>query len=182
MSSVVPLSRRSFLKFGTFAAVAGPQLLKAAGSVDATPDRSLSFYNLHTSEKLKVVYWADGGYVPESLTQINHLLRDHRNGKIHEIDPRLLDLLCQVHTKLEATESFHLVSGYRSPETNAMLHSHSDGVAQHSLHMDGMATDVIVPGRSLEALRSAALSMKAGGVGYYPSQFVHIDVGRVRRW
>ena len=159
-----------------------PQLLKAAGAADVTVDRSLSFYNLHTSEKLKVVYWAGGEYVSESLAQINHLLRDYRNGKTHEIDPRLLDLLCRVHTKLETTESFHLVSGYRSPETNAMLHSHSDGVAQHSLHMDGMATDVIVPGRSLEVLRNAALSMKAGGVGYYPSQFVHIDVGRVRRW
>jgi uncharacterized protein YcbK (DUF882 family) len=180
MFSVVPLSRRSFLKIGAFASVAAPQLLKAAGS--ANPDRSLSFYNLHTSEKLKVVYWADGGYVPESLTRINQLLRDYRNGKVHEIDPRLLDLLSQVHAKLETTESFHLVSGYRSPETNAMLHAHSDGVAQHSLHMDGMATDVIVPGRSLEVLRNVALSMKAGGVGYYPSQFVHIDVGRVRKW
>jgi uncharacterized protein YcbK (DUF882 family) len=180
MSLVVPLSRRSFLKFGAFAAVAGPQLLKAAG--DSTPERSLSIYNLHTSEKLKVVYWADGGYVPESLTKLNHLLRDYRNNKTHEIDPRLLDLLSQVHTKLETTESFHLVSGYRSPETNAMLRSHSDGVAKHSLHMDGLATDIIVPGRSLQALRDAALSMKAGGVGYYPSQFVHIDVGRVRRW
>jgi uncharacterized protein YcbK (DUF882 family) len=180
MSSVVPLSRRSFLKLGAFAAVAGPQLLKAAGA--SNPERSLSIYNLHTSEKLKVVYWAEGGYVPESLTQINHLLRDHRNGKVHEIDPRLLDLLSQVHAKLETTESFHLVSGYRSPATNAALRSHSNGVAKHSLHMDGMATDIIVPGRSLQALRNAALSMKAGGVGYYPSQFVHIDVGRVRRW
>jgi uncharacterized protein YcbK (DUF882 family) len=180
MSSVVPLSRRSFLKLGAFTAVAAPQLLKAAGA--AKPERSLSIYNLHTSEKLKVVYWADGGYVPESLTQIDHLLRDHRNGKVHEIDRRLLDLLSQVHTKLETTESFHLVSGYRSPATNAMLRSHSDGVARHSLHMDGMATDLIVPGRSLQALRNAALSMKAGGVGYYPSQFVHIDVGRVRKW
>jgi uncharacterized protein YcbK (DUF882 family) len=168
------------LKIGAFATVAAPQLLKAAGT--ASPERSLSIYNLHTSEKLKVVYWADGGYVPESMAQINHVLRDYRNGKVHEIDPRLLDLLCQVHTKLETTESFHLVSGYRSPETNAMLHAHSDGVAQHSLHMDGMATDVIVPGRSLEVLRNVALSMKGGGVGYYPSQFVHIDVGRIRKW
>src|SRR5262245_2594823 len=179
MYSVVTLSRRSFLKIGAFAAVTGPQLLKAGV---AAPERYIALYNLHASEKLKVVDWADGAYVPESLGRINHLLRDYRNGQIHKIDPRLLDLLCQVHTKLETTESFHLVSGYRSPETNAMLRSHSDGVAQHSLHMDGMATDVIVPGRSLEVLRNAALSMKAGGVGYYPSQFVHIDVGRVRRW
>lgn len=170
-------SRRSFLKFSALAAVAGPQLLKAG-----TPERSLSFYNLHTTEKLKVVYWADGGYVPESLTQINYLLRDHRTGTVHEIDRRLLDLLCQVRTTLDTTEPFQIISGYRSPETNAMLHSHSEGVAQHSLHMDGMAADVRVARRSLELLRDVAMSMKSGGVGYYSSQFVHIDVGRVRRW
>jgi len=159
------------------AAVAGPRLLTAAAS-----ERSLSFYNLHTTEKLQVVYWAAGGYVPESLVQINHLLRDHRNETVHEIDCRLLDLLCQVRTKLDTAEPFEIISGYRSPQTNAMLRSHSDGVAQHSLHMDGMAADIRVPGRSLELIRKVALSMKSGGVGYYPSQFVHVDVGRVRAW
>jgi uncharacterized protein YcbK (DUF882 family) len=178
MSSVTPLSRRSFFKLGAFATVAGAQLLNAAG----TPERSLSFYNLHTTEKLKVVYWADGGYVPESLAQINHVLRDHRNGTVHEIDRRLLDLLSHVRTKLETTEPFQIISGYRSPQTNALLHARSNGVATHSLHMDGMAADIRVPGRSLEMIRDVARSMKSGGVGYYPSQFVHVDVGRVRTW
>jgi uncharacterized protein YcbK (DUF882 family) len=171
------LSRRSFLRFSALAVVAGPQLLKAAA-----PERSLSFYNLHTAEKLRLVYWADGGYVPESLAAINHHLRDHRTGAIHEIDRRLLDLLWQVRGQLETTEPFEIISGYRSPQTNAMLRGRSNGVATHSLHMDGMAADVRVPGRTLEQIRNIAIWIKSGGVGYYPSQFVHIDVGRVRTW
>ena len=171
------LSRRSFVKLGALALAAGPQLLKAAA-----PERSLSLYNLHTTEQLKVVYWADGAYVPESLTAIDRVLRDHRTGTVHEIDRRLLDLLCQVRTQLDTTEPFQIISGYRSPETNAKLRTQSTGVATHSLHMDGMAADVVVPGRSLELIRKVAIAMKSGGVGYYPSQFVHIDVGRVRTW
>jgi len=174
------ISRRQFVKLGVIAAAAvaaGPQLLKAAGR-----ERSLSFLNLHTDEKLKVVYWADGDYVPESLAAINKVLRDHRTGDICDIDRRLLDLLSQLRTHLDTTESFHIISGYRSPTTNAMLHGKSNGVATRSLHMDGMAADIRMPGRSLELIRKAALSMKGGGVGYYPSQFVHVDVGRVRYW
>jgi uncharacterized protein YcbK (DUF882 family) len=178
MSSVTPLSRRSFIKLGVFAAVAGPKLVMAANA----PERSLSFYNLHTAEQLKVVYWAEGGYVPESLAQINHVLRDHRTGNVHDIDRRLLDLLAQVRTKLDTKEPFQIISGYRSPQTNALLQGRSKGVAKHSLHMDGMAADIRIQGRSLELIRDVARSMKLGGVGYYPSQFVHVDVGRVRTW
>jgi len=148
----------------------------------AAPERSLSFYNLHTSEKLKTVYWAEGAYVPEGLAAINHHLRDYRTGEVREIDRRLLDLLYQLHGRLETNQPFQLISGYRSSATNAMLRAHSDGVAQHSLHMDGMAADIRVEGRSLEQIRQTALGMKLGGVGYYPSQFVHVDVGRVRFW
>ena len=156
---------------------AAPQLLRASA-----PERALSLYNLHTTEKVKVVYWADGDYIPESLTAINRLLRDHRTGSVHEIDRRLLDVLSQLRTKLDSTETFQIISGYRSPQTNAMLRGQSSGVATHSLHMDGMAADITLPGRSLELIKKAATSMKAGGVGYYPSQFVHVDVGRVRTW
>jgi len=177
MPSAFFLSRRSFLKLSPLAVIAGPQLLKGS-----TTDRWLSFYNLHTSEALKVAYWADGGYVTESLAAINNNLRDHRTGTIHEIDRRLLDLLWRVRSELDTTEPFQIISGYRSPQTNAMLRSHSDGVAAHSLHMDGMAADIQVPGRSLELIRKVAISIKSGGVGYYPSQFVHVDVGRVRTW
>ena len=177
MSTPSLLSRRKFLKFSAFAVAAGPHLLRAE-----TPERSLALYNLHTSEKLKVVYWAEGEYLAESLSAINRHLRDHRTGSIHDIDRRLLDLLWQVRTKLDTTEPFQIISGYRSPQTNAMLHSRSEGVATHSLHMDGMAADIAVPGRSLELIRKVAVAMKSGGVGYYPSQFVHLDVGRVRTW
>jgi uncharacterized protein YcbK (DUF882 family) len=170
-------SRRSFLKFSTFAAVTGPQLLRAA-----TPERSLSLYNLHTTENLKVVYWADGGYVPQSLAAIDRVLRDHRTGTIHTIDRRLLDLLWQIRTQLNTIEPFQIISGYRSPQTNAMLRANSKGVATHSLHMDGMAADISVPGRTLESIRKVAMTIKGGGVGYYPAQFVHVDVGRVRAW
>jgi uncharacterized protein YcbK (DUF882 family) len=172
------VSRRSFLKLGAFAAAAAPQLLSAASA----PERTLSFYNLHTTEKLKSIYWADGDYIPESLAAINRVLRDHRTGTVHEIDRRLLDLLSQLRTKLDSTETFQIISGYRSPQSNAMLRGKSSGVATHSLHMDGMAVDITLPGRSLELVKKAAIAMKSGGVGYYPSQFVHVDVGRVRTW
>src|SRR5579884_937285 len=178
MVSESVVSRRSFIQLAALAIVAAPAGLKGA----AAPERSLSFYNLHTSEKLKTVYWAEGAYVPEGLAAINHHLRDYRTGEVREIDRRLLDLLYQLHGRLETNQPFQLISGYRSSATNAMLRAHSDGVAQHSLHMDGMAADIRVEGRSLEQIRQTALGMKLGGVGYYPSQFVHVDVGRVRFW
>jgi uncharacterized protein YcbK (DUF882 family) len=180
MSAESIISRRSFLKFGalgTAAALAAPRLLMAA-----EPERALSFYNLHTAEKLKVVYWSGGSYVPQSLAEINRVLRDHRTGSIHEIDRRLLDLLSGIRQQLDTPEPFQIISGYRSPQTNAMLRGQSTGVATHSLHMDGMAVDIKIPGRSIEQLRKVAVAMKAGGVGYYPGQFVHVDVGRVRTW
>jgi len=179
------INRRSFLKLGVFAAVAYPAIASAASSsafVNAG-SRTLSFLNLHTGEKLKSVYWEGGKYVPESLASINRILRDHRNGEVREIVPKLLDTLCEVAMELETKEPFEIISGYRSPATNAKLRSQGHGVAEHSLHMDGLAIDVHVPGRSLALLRKTAIALKAGGVGYYPeSQFVHIDVGRVRTW
>ena len=146
-------------------------------------ERSLSFHNLHTNESLKTVYWQRGEYLGSSLADIDRVLRDHRTGEKHVMDRRLLDLLCELRLKLDTTEPLQIISGYRSPATNAMLHSQSEGVAPHSLHMDGMATDIRIPGRALALLRKTALSMNAGGVGYYPSSdFVHVDVGRVRSW
>jgi uncharacterized protein YcbK (DUF882 family) len=165
--------------------VAYPAIASAAGSsaFASARSRTLSFYNLHTGEKLRSVYWEHGAYIPESLAGIHRILRDHRNGEIHEIVPHLLDTLCEVAMVLDTNEPFEIISGYRSAATNAMLRNHSDGVAEHSLHMDGLAVDVHVPGRSLALLRKTAIALKAGGVGYYPeSHFVHIDVGRVRTW
>lgn len=181
------LDRRSFLKMSGLALVAAPVLAEAA---TATPsplsglaERSLSFYNLHTSESLKTVYWQSGQYIAPSLAEIHRVLRDHRTGEKHEIDPRLLDLLCDLRLRLETKEPLQIISGYRSPKTNAMLHSNGNGVAERSLHLVGKAVDIRIPGRALSLLRKTALSMKAGGVGYYPSSdFVHVDTGRVRSW
>ncbi len=177
-------SRRRFLALGAGAlagaAVARPALAK---SVAITPERSLSFHNLHTGESLKTVYWADGGYVPGSLAEINYLLRDFRNDEVKAIHPDLLDLLHAITDRLGTAKPIQLISGYRSPTTNAMLHARSNGVAVHSLHMDGMASDIRIPGHDLRELHEVALSLRGGGVGYYPkSDFVHVDVGRVRRW
>ncbi|TPW12949.1 MAG: hypothetical protein FD130_1662 [Halothiobacillaceae bacterium] len=149
----------------------------------APSERSLSFYNLHTGEKLKTVYWSKGIYHPEAFEEINYFMRDHRNDQIKAIDHHLLNLLYSVKTKLATTQPFHVISAYRSPATNRLLAEHSDGVAKRSLHMEGQAIDVFVPGRALRQVRRAALALKGGGVGYYPKDnFVHLDTGRVRRW
>ena len=155
----------------------------SSSSFSALPERSLSFYNLHTDEKLKTVYWAQGEYIPGSLDDIHHILRDFRTNELHPIDTRLLDLLCELNSTMETRGPFQIISGYRSPKTNASLREHSTGVAEKSLHLKGMAADIRLPDRSIAQLRDAARSLKAGGVGYYPaSQFVHVDVGRVRTW
>jgi uncharacterized protein YcbK (DUF882 family) len=151
----------------------------------ATPldRRRLSFRSLHTGETLDRVYWTEGRYIPEALADIDYTLRDFRNGEVHRIDPALLDLLVRLRARLGTDAPFEVISGYRSPQTNAMLAAASEGVARHSLHLEGMAIDIRVPGRSLATLHQAALDLAGGGVGYYPaSDFVHVDVGRVRHW
>lgn len=146
-------------------------------------ERSLAFYNTHTGEQLVSTYWVRGSYLDESLTEINRILRDHRTDEIKNIDTTLLDLLFGLRQELASEQPFHIISGYRSPDTNALLRAHSSGVAINSLHREGRAVDIRMPGRALNALRKVAVGMKAGGVGYYPkSDFVHIDVGRVRYW
>ncbi len=146
-------------------------------------ERSLSFYNLHTGERLETVFWADGAYRSEALSEVDRFMRDFRTGEVRRIDPRLLDLLCLARIRLGTRHPIHLVSGYRSPETNAMLRRHSRGVARHSLHMEGKAADIRIPGVALDHLRRVALSLSSGGVGYYPHlDFVHMDTGRVRWW
>jgi len=146
-------------------------------------ERRLAFYNTHTDERLNTTYWAEGQYVEESLVDINKILRDHRTGDIHPIDPKLLDLLNALQQKVERKDCFSVISGYRSPATNAMLNKKSSGVAKHSLHMQGKAIDIRLSGCELNHLRKAALALKRGGVGYYQkSDFIHVDTGRVRFW
>jgi uncharacterized protein YcbK (DUF882 family) len=145
--------------------------------------RSLTLDNLHTGERLNTVYWANGHYLPEALRRINWVLRDHRTNEVHEIEPPLIELMARLHQRLATREPFQIISGYRSPATNAMLAATTEGVAGNSLHIQGMAVDIRVPGRALVKVRRAAVTMRAGGVGYYPrSDFVHVDAGRVRYW
>jgi uncharacterized protein YcbK (DUF882 family) len=161
-----------------------------AGAAAATPAfgvasgvRKIGFDNLHTGEAVDVAYWENGAYVPQALEAVNRVLRDFRTGEVHPIRPTLLDLLTRLSATLDTKARFQLISGYRSPQTNAALHERSGQVASSSLHMLGEATDIRLPGVELTHLRAAALSLGGGGVGYYPtSDFVHVDVGRVRQW
>ena len=179
------VSRRQVLVAGAVAGLGTmvPHRGLAAVGGSFASGRSLSFFETHTRESLTTVYWAEGSFLPESLDQINYLLRDFRTGEIKAIDTRLLDLVYKLTVMLDAKRSFHVISGYRSPRTHALLHKRNKGVAVHSLHMHGKGIDLRLPGCPLPVLRRVAMGLKGGGVGYYPrSGFVHIDVGRVRYW
>lgn len=175
------IHRRKALAIG--AAAIGAGLLPRRAEAATTGAKQLSFLNLHTGEALRVAYAENGALVPEALREINWTLRDHRTGETHDMSVGLLDLLYDLRAQLETSAPFHVISGYRSPQSNAALHEASSGVATRSLHMSGMAIDIRVPGVALETLHAAALAMRRGGVGFYPSSdFVHVDVGRVRSW
>jgi uncharacterized protein YcbK (DUF882 family) len=147
------------------------------------PVRIASFHNLHTNERLSITYWRDGAYVPVAMTAINRVLRDHISGEIYPMDPRLIDLLDDLRRALGTSTPFQIISGYRSPSTNAWLQQTHPGVAAHSLHMNGQAADVSLTTCSLDSLHNAALALQEGGVGFYPrSDFVHVDTGPVREW
>ncbi|MGQ9365997.1 DUF882 domain-containing protein [Azospirillum sp. A39] len=148
------------------------------------PTRHLHLLNLHTGERLQGDYWSKGQYLRSGVRAFSRLLRDHRTGEVHPIDPRLFDLLHQLQRRLGFRGPVHVISGYRSPATNALLReADTDGVAKFSYHMQGKAIDLRIPGVPLRTLHRAALSLRSGGVGYYSSSnFVHMDVGPVRRW
>lgn len=170
---------------GVCAMLAVPMLGLARRVRAADSPRSLRFENLHTGENLAITYATGERYIATALDGIRHFLRDFRNGAVHDIDPGLLDQLHTLATISATRAPFQVISGYRSPETNEMLHREGHGVAAHSLHLEGRAIDIRLADVALADLRDAALSLRAGGVGYYPSpdsNFVHIDTGRVRRW
>ena len=172
-------TRRNLLKCAGAALVAAAPVASWARGSEC---RSLSFVHTHTGETLSCVYY-QGAYEPATLARVNHFLRDFRTGEVHAIDPGVLDILFAVRSRADRDDPFHVISGFRSPATNAYLRSHSPGVAKHSLHMEGRAIDVRLPGLPTRKLRDIALSMQRGGVGYYPaSDFVHMDTGRVRAW
>lgn len=172
--------RREFLQRSGAALLAAAPVAALARPSEC---RSLAFVHTHTGETLSCTYFAEGRYDPATLARVNHFLRDFRTGDVHPIDPGVLDILFVLRTSADRVDPFHVISGYRSPRTNALLHSRSEGVAAHSLHMEGRAIDVRLPGFPTAKLREIALGMRRGGVGYYrASDFVHLDTGRVRFW
>ena len=183
-------ARRLFLRRGAQIALAAGAVPLAAPAWASWGEslneraRRLSFMHLHTNENLALVYAVGDAYLPSALNNLNHFLRDHYTGDVGLMDPQLFDLLHRVRLTLGSSERFEVISGYRSSNTNETLRTtRGGGVAKRSLHMDGKAIDVRLPGTALADLRDAAMSLQAGGVGFYPNEnFVHIDTGRVRSW
>ena len=146
-------------------------------------ERKICLSNLHTKEQQETVYWRNGEYIKDALRELDYMFRDHYNGSVMKMDRRLLNFLYEIQQKVGTDEPFHLISGYRSKRTNARLRENNKGVAKRSLHIYGKAADIRLPAVGIEKLRRAAYELQNGGVGYYPkSNFVHIDVGRVRFW
>ncbi len=177
-----PLARRSFLLGVASAALvaspAAPAVLTGAGEF-----RSLSLINHRTAEKLTCAYWVEGEYIPEAMEAFNYILRDWRQDEIKQIDPRTINIMAATQSLLDTSEPLQVVSGYRSPTTNAMLRKRSRGVARNSYHTRGMAVDITLDSRTARQIAQAAKSLSAGGVGTYSrSKFAHVDSGPVRDW
>ena len=187
LSAAIP-TRRQVLKMG----LAASALLmtpwnvwaKVGKTIAELPERTISLYNVNTGEFLsKFVYWQDGNYLKGALDEISYLLRDHRTDEAIEFDPLVIDQAFTISNALGNSKPFEIISAYRSEQTNKVLRSHSRRVAKHSLHIEGRAIDLRLPGVPIKKLRAAALSLHEGGVGYYPRRgFVHIDSGPVRHW
>ena len=185
MSTKAGLSRRNFIGFMLCAGISGLSSKSVFAAIDelATTERSLSLYNPHTKDSFDGVYWHKGKYVTDALKNINHIMRDFRAHEIKQIDTHLLDLLSAISIKLKPEKPFHVISGYRSPETNAKLRKRDKGVAKNSYHIQGKAVDIRLPGYRTSVLRRTARNLKGGGVGYYPNKkFLHVDVGPIRFW
>ena len=163
---------------------AGPSPETSAAAPDTPTERRLRLHHTHTGESIDIVYKRGETYLPEAVAQIEQCLRDHRTGDVHRFDARLFDLLADLTASVGRPDAFvEVICGYRAPWSNRFLRSKSKGVAGHSLHMQAQAIDIRVPGVKTSELRDAALALRRGGVGYYArSDFVHVDVGRVRRW
>jgi len=180
MSLPKALSRRAFL---ATAATAVPVLVAPTAWSTALEQRRVSFVHTHTGEQLTATYFRAGQYDPASLSRVNHLLRDFRCGEVAAMDVGLLDILYDLQVLADRDSTFEIISGYRSPATNAKLRSKSGGVAEKSLHMEAKALDIRLTGFPTKKLHQYAMSLKRGGVGFYgSSDFVHVDTGRVRYW
>lgn len=178
-------NRRSFFKIGAQAAISSLLPIPAVASINRflISKRRLSFYNTHTHERLEICYYTQGRYLPGALGKINYIFRDHYSGEIKPIHKDLIDFLHTISKTIGHDVQFHIISGYRSPETNAMLRRKTRAVAKNSLHMQGKAADIRIPDYDTGRLRNICMKMQTGGVGYYPgSDFVHVDTGDVRYW
>ena len=155
-----------------------------APNIESSDAQRLRLFHTHTGEHLDIVYKIGSDYIPEALGQLDRFLRDHRTGDVHQYDPRLFDLLADLTKAVgRASAEINIICGYRSPWSNEFLRHTTVGVAQNSLHMQAEAIDIRLPGVKTSAFRDAALALHRGGVGYYPkSDFIHVDVGRIRRW
>ncbi|MFC2967645.1 YcbK family protein [Acidimangrovimonas pyrenivorans] len=178
-------TRRGLLRaFAVTSVVAAPTYANAFGFLRGGGDiRRVKMYSGRTGEHLDLIYWVDGKYIPEALDEITYFMRDWRTHTTKTIDRRTIDIVAATHALLDVSEPYMLLSGYRSPQTNAMLRRRSRAVAKHSLHMKGEAADLRLKDRSVSQIYRAALSCRAGGVGKYThSDFVHMDCGPVRTW
>ena len=178
-------SRRGIL--GVFAATtvaAAPVMANAFGVIRGAGDyRRVRMYSGRTGESIDTVYWVDGKYIRDALNEINIFMRDWRTGQVIGIDPRMVDIAAASARLMQTNEPYMMLSGYRSPKTNAMLRSRSGGVARNSLHMTGKAADLRLKSRSVSQMYKAATACRAGGVGKYSrSNFVHMDCGPLRTW
>jgi uncharacterized protein YcbK (DUF882 family) len=188
MQPATDISRRIFLRRATAVSLAVAAAVRPALATvplaGLQAQRRLAFHHTHTGESIALVYAERDAYVPEALLALNHFLRDHYSGDVGVIAPSLLDQLHRLQQTLGGDRPFQVISGYRSPATNTTLRqTRGGGVAKHSLHMEGRAIDIRLPDVALADLRDAALSLRAGGVGYYPGErFVHVDNGPIRRW
>ncbi len=179
------LTRRGVLKaFAATTITAAPTIANAFGILRGAGDiRRLKMHSGRTGERIDTIYWIEGEYIPEAMKEISVFMRDWRSNEVIRFDNRTVDILAASHRLLDTDAPYLLLSGYRSPGTNAMLRSRSRGVARNSLHMKGQATDIRLEGRSVAQISRAAMSCSAGGVGKYSrSNFVHIDCGDVRVW
>jgi uncharacterized protein YcbK (DUF882 family) len=179
------LSRRALMRaFAATAVSAAPVMANATGFLRGGGDiRRLTMYSGRTGESIDMIYWIDGDYIRPALEEISHFMRDWRTDDVHPIDPRTIDIMTAAHNLLDTSEPYTVLSGYRSPATNAMLRARSSGVARNSLHMQGEAADLRMSSRSVNQMFEAARACSAGGVGRYSgSGFVHMDCGPVRSW
>ncbi|MEM7721811.1 MAG: DUF882 domain-containing protein [Pseudomonadota bacterium] len=179
------VTRRALLRaFAATTVCAAPVMANATGFLRGAGDiRRLKMYNGRAGETLDMIYWIEGEYISPALDEVNRFMRDWRNDEVHRIDIRTIDIMTAAHNLLETSEPYTLLSGYRSPQTNAMLRARSRGVARNSLHMQGEAADLRINSRSVSQIYRAARACNAGGVGRYSrSNFVHMDCGPVRSW